>query len=188
MATHLAPVPSTPRPHLVPVPPHDPPDDPPGDDGGWAGPAGTEPSGRARQGTLALAFTLPGGLPAEPRPSPRLRLVRPDERVPDRRGAPDPRLWGARLAQAMAEVLAGQRPAAQLLRWTSPEVHAQLVRRTREGLLVRRPVLRSLHVCEPAAGVAEACGLVRAGTRARALALRLEAYDGRWVCTALEVG
>ena len=50
-----------------------------------------------------------------------------------------------------------------------------------------RPVIRSLHLSEPGDGVVEACSLVHDGTRGRAIALRLEGIDGRWVCTALDV-
>jgi len=51
-----------------------------------------------------------------------------------------------------------------------------------------RGVVRSLHVSEPADGVAEVAASVRRGPRCTALALRLEGLDGRWQCTALEVG
>ena len=57
----------------------------------------------AVQGALALAFTLPGGLPVEPEPSPALRVVahRDDEdhefrpRPTPRAALPDPRSWAA---------------------------------------------------------------------------------------------
>jgi hypothetical protein len=51
-----------------------------------------------------------------------------------------------------------------------------------------RGVVRSLHVSEPADGVAEVCALVRRGGRSTAVALRLEGMDGRWKCTAIELG
>src|SRR6266508_1855311 len=74
------------------------------------------------QGTLALSFTLPNGLPAEPEVPPTLRLVPP---LDDRTSLPRPpkqsdaRAWAGRLARAVIEVMAGERPAAQLLRWTT---------------------------------------------------------------------
>jgi len=49
-------------------------------------------------------------------------------------------------------------------------------------------VVRSLHVSAPADGVAEVAALVRRDARSTALALRLEGLDGRWQCTALELG
>ena len=51
-----------------------------------------------------------------------------------------------------------------------------------------RPLVRSVHVSEPADGVAEACAVVDTGPRRRAVALRLEGMDGRWQCTALQLG
>jgi hypothetical protein len=86
------------------------------------------------------------------------------------------------------------RPVSQLARWTSESVYAELLARylpaARQGLADRRVVVnervRSVHVCEPADGVAEAALLVAGGHRPRALALRLEGWNGRWVCTALE--
>jgi hypothetical protein len=148
------------------------------------------------EGTLALAFPPAdgSGLP--------LRLVPPaagDDDAgfgPQRTGRaalPDPRQWSRRLAQAVVEVLAGARSAAQLSRFASLEVLQHLERATgrftdRRGDQVRRPVVASVHVCEPRDGVAEACAIVDTGRRRRALAIRLEGVDGRWRCTALEIG
>jgi hypothetical protein len=46
----------------------------------------------------------------------------------------------------------------------------------------------SVRLTEPADGVAEVAATVRRGRRTTAVALRLEGLDGRWQCTALEVG
>jgi hypothetical protein len=143
-------------------------------------------------GTLALAFPPPVriGVP--------LRLVPPAGRTPpptsSRRDLlPDPRPWTARLAQAIAEVLAGARSPGQLGDVASLDVLRMLERGA--GRLGgdsagprRRPVVRSVHVSEPCDGVAEGCAVVDTGARRRALALRLEEVRGRWRCTALHVG
>lgn len=167
------------------------------------------PAGPATQGTLALEFVLPSGLPAEPEPAlprtapdggaatgapPRLRLVGEAERTAT--VLPEPRAWTARLVQAVVEVLAGDRPVSQLAHWTDAEVFADLHRRVtvtarrcppgRSGQ--QRAAVRSVRVSSPAPGVAEACALVQRGPRTTALALRLEAGVGRWRCTALELG
>jgi hypothetical protein len=113
---------------------------------------------------------------------------------PTRRSAlPDPRPWAGHIAQAVVEVMAGARPATQLLRWTTPEVYAVVARRasvsTRRGLpRTRRATVRSVRVCEPADGVAEACAVVVDGERVRALAIRLVGLDGRWRVEALQIG
>jgi hypothetical protein len=150
------------------------------------------------QGTLALTFDLPNGLPAEPEVPPALRLapsldVRAANRRGDRNGPT--RTWAGRLACAVVEVLAGERPATQLLRWTTDDVYDVVARRARragrEGKLTAfgrpKPTVRSVRVCEPAEGVVEASAVVGRGDRFSAVALRLERIDGRWRCTALEM-
>jgi hypothetical protein len=49
-------------------------------------------------------------------------------------------------------------------------------------------MVRSVRVCLPADGVAEASAVVVSRGRVLAVALRLEGLDGRWRMTALEVG
>lgn len=173
--------------------------------GPWAVPA-DDPRSRQSipapvQGALALSFALPGGAPAVPQAPPGLRLVRatngpgtPGEEWAEpqptpRADLPDPGGWAPRLAQALVEVVGGERPLAQLVRWTSAEVYDRLRRGlgwTRERDPVRA-VVRSVTVSEPADGVAEVAAIVRRGARCTALALRLEGLDGRWQCTALEL-
>jgi hypothetical protein len=111
---------------------------------------------------------------------------------------PDPQEWGAHVAQALVEVMAGSRPAPQLLRWTVPEVYAVVARRAvvsarragsrRTGSEVRRTVVRRVRVCEPADGVAEVSAVVVDGSRVRAVAFRMVGLDGRWRVEALQVG
>lgn len=114
-----------------------------------------------------------------------------------RANLPEPRAWASRLVQAIVEVTSGVRPASQLVRWTTTDVYATLQRRiARNELLNQRTpsgrrvgaIVRSIHVDEPADGVAEVCAVVQHGARCRAIALRLDGYDGRWQCTALQVG
>ncbi len=91
------------------------------------------------------------------------------------------------LATALVEVLAGRRPIAQLRAYTAPQVYAGLAMRTPTGHSEPLAVL-SLRICQPADGVTEAGVTVRHGQRARALAFRMEAVDGRWRITALDIG
>jgi hypothetical protein len=49
-------------------------------------------------------------------------------------------------------------------------------------------VLGPVHVCEPVDGVAEVPVVARRAGRAHAVAARLEGLDGRWRCTALQIG
>lgn len=106
----------------------------------------------------------------------------------------DPAPFVAKMAQAIMEVASGQRPAPQLIRHTTPPIYSVLARRalvsarrqqpgTRRGAVVRR-----IRLCEPADGVVEACAVVVAHGRVRALALRIEGLDGRWIVTQLTIG
>jgi hypothetical protein len=106
---------------------------------------------------------------------------------------PDPVVVGARLAQAFVEVMAGTRPAPQVVRHTAPEVYAALCRRAavatrRSPGLRRAAVVRGVRVQEPRDGVVEACAVVVHQDRVRAMALRMAGIDGRWVVTVLQVG
>jgi uncharacterized protein DUF6459 len=155
------------------------------------------------QGALALTFTLVNGVPAVPAPDPNavLRAMPDDDdffeaQPTPREALPDPRPLAARLAQAIVEVVHGARPLAQLMRWTSPEVYADLERRlaafARNSPTAHRHVnagtVRSIHVSEPSPGVAEVCAAIRRGPRTLALALRFDGLDGRWRCTAVDFG
>ena len=104
---------------------------------------------------------------------------------------PDARNAGRRLITLTLEAMAGRRPLTQLQPMTSVGVFAALSGRRRprwctEGTapLVVGPV----HVCEPVDGVAEVSAVARRGGRAHAVAARLEGIDGRWRCTALQIG
>lgn len=157
------------------------------------------------QGALALSLAAPPPPPA----APPLRLVPPladdaaegpasalrageddgPSRTP-RAGLPHPKLWAGRLALALLEVIAGERPATQVMRHVSPGIYADLTRSPRRPAPPRRarPLqVHSVHVCEPADGVAEVCAVLSRGGRRRAVAMRLEGQHGRWRCTALQV-
>jgi hypothetical protein len=141
------------------------------------------------QGTLALDLGL---VPAPPA-TPQLSVV-PGEAAATVR---EVRVWAARFAQATVEVLGGDRPVSQLLRWTTKRVYYDLDRRVRilgrtaaaqQRVRTLRPQVQSVHVFSPASGTAEVSVHVRHGQRSRALAARLEQRDGRWRCVALELG
>lgn len=137
------------------------------------------------QGTLALDL----GRGDRPQAPARLTLV------PGGRAELD--AFAHRFAAAVVEVVAGDRGPSQLLRWTSPEVYADLQRR---AALMNRTVpgdrrvrrlrsqVRSVHVSCPAPGAVELSIHVRRGERSRAIAARLVSREGRWCCTALEFG
>ena len=96
------------------------------------------------------------------------------------------------------EIVGGDRPVTQLLRWSSREVFDNLERRAQlvaragrhqpgQGRVqpVRAHVL-GIHTCFLRRDVVEVSAHVRYGERSRALAARFETVDQRWCCTALE--
>ena len=141
------------------------------------------------QGTLALDL---GRQPVPPA-APDLRVVPGHVPAEDH----EVRAWTARFAQATVEVLGGDRPLAQLLRWTNARVYQDLERRVRilaqtvptpPRLRTVRPHVRSVHVFRPGPHSAEVSVHVRHGQRSRAIAARLEQRDGSWRCVELELG
>jgi hypothetical protein len=89
------------------------------------------------------------------------------------------------------ETLAGRRPLTQLGNLTVPGVLAALSagRRPRWCVEGTSPiVVGAVHVCEPVDGVAEVSAVARRAGRAHAVAARLEGIDGRWRCTAVQIG
>lgn len=139
------------------------------------------------QGTLALDLRSSMGMP-EPT---ELRVVESD------RPSTDVHAWSARFAQAVVEVLGGDRPLTQLIRWTTSRVYSDLGRRV--TILGRtapagqrrrtiRPQVRSVHVFQPTPESAEVSVHVRHGHRSRAIAARLDLGNGRWQCSELRLG
>ncbi len=123
------------------------------------------------------------------RTTPRAPQLRPRGSRPPAATPPEPAIWAARLTVALLEVEQGARPATQVMRYCSPEVFDSVVRRHRPTDGRHRPVrVRRVRVDSPAVGVVEASVVVADWHRVRALALRMEAVDDRWVVTALMIG
>lgn len=142
------------------------------------------------QGTLALDL--------QPRQDPPQAATAADVVPLARGGRDDVAAWASRFAQAAVEIVGGDRPVSQLLRWASAEVYDDLTRRAQ--LVARaghhrpgqsrvqpvRPKVVGVHTFALAPDVVETALRVRYGARSRALAARFEWTDDRWVCTALE--
>jgi hypothetical protein len=110
------------------------------------------------------------------------------------RSLPDPGPWGHRLLVILIESAGGRRPLSQLATLLSYSVlrgiGADFERNAQAGTphWLHRAGVRSVRATEPSAGVAELCATVQTGERVRAVAMRLEARDGRWRCTRLQLG
>jgi hypothetical protein len=157
-----------------------------------------EPTRAHLQRTVAPAAPGAAGT-THPDPVIQLRRSSPARRISAgsprsaRDRLPEPRPSAERLAQAIAEVLAGARPACQLTGLATLDVLRLLARGAgrlgaRPGRLPQRPIVDAVHLSEPCDGVVEACAVVNTGIRIQALALRLEGIDGQWRCTAMHLG
>lgn len=141
------------------------------------------------QGSLAVDFSGPGADPGldecedhyfAEQPTPTALL-------------PDPCAFAVGMVRTILEAMDGLRPPDQLARYVSPDVYATVHRRAR---LARRDTarrrqaarIRTVHVCQPADGVAELAVVLQHRGRVRALALRLRGLDGRWRVCAFELG
>ena len=109
----------------------------------------------------------------------------------------DPRPVLAFLAQAVIETIAGIRDIEQSARWLSDGVYQQLRAKSQEATRARaqsqakilRPNLSigKITTFSPRDGVIEGVVIVHNQGRARAVAIRLEGYNGRWRAKTLAV-
>jgi hypothetical protein len=135
-----------------------------------------------------------------PPPGPRPRMDRPEVAAgaadfgpawSRRAELPDPQAIGRRLVTLTLEAFAGRRPVTQLRPLVTSPLFTALSERGRPRWCTEgtAPLLvTSVRVCEPVDGVAEVSAVARRGGRAHAVAARLEGIDGRWLCTALQIG
>ena len=147
------------------------------------------------QGTLALDLQPRHDPPATGGPNGRPRADVRSIEGPGRHGLEQ---WAHRYTQAAVEIVGGDRPVTQLLRWSSREVYLDLERRAQ--LVARagrhqpgqgrvqpvRPKVLGVHLCVVSRDTVEVSAHVRYGERSRAIAARFEEQRQRWCCTALE--
>ena len=176
--------------------------------------ASTRPVAPAVPPALRLRVVPTPQPPLDRRPA--LRLVHPDRAVPRpvHRPGPRPRSGsatddgfgpvlsgradlpsaaetGRALVTTALEALTGRRPLTQVRPLMSAGVYAALASGRRPGWCREgsTPVIVGrVRVCEPVDGVAEISAVAHRAGRAHAVAARLEGIDGRWRCTALQIG
>lgn len=153
---------------------------------------------------LPLHWEVAPGIPSVP-PTPRhLRLVGSAPEHPA--GEPLPKapeaVWVARMARAVAEVAAGDRPATQLSRWVERGQLAMLAARgvafrrhpaSAHGRNARSAIratqhVRAIRICPVAPGVVETSAVLVGDGRGRAIAMRFEVSGSDWLVTAVALG
>jgi hypothetical protein len=139
------------------------------------------------QAQAALALDIDSDRAPTTRPS--LRIVTGVDRELD--------AFAARFAQAVVDVIGGDRGVHQLMRWTTQCVYADLTHRSHALQSAMpsdqrrrriRATVRSVHLFRPDTDAAELSIHVRHGARSRAIAARIERIEGRWRCTVLDFG
>jgi hypothetical protein len=150
------------------------------------------------QGTLALDLTPRQDPPDLARPSGQSGRSAGDVVDIDRVARGEFERFSGRIVQAVVEIVGGDRPVSQVLRWTTPAVYQDLGRRAQlvaravgrragqGGVQGTRPHVVGVRACFVSDQVAEVSAHVRYGHRSRAVAARFERHRDRWVCSALE--
>lgn len=144
------------------------------------------------QGALALSFA------PLPDPATRVRLVpTAHEPPPDLADAPRPDAWAGAFVQSIIDVIAGERAAAQMMRWVDEYVYVELARRqaavaerrrANPGVRPLRQRVASVHVQQAASAHVEIAARIQIGQRSRAFAAGLDLRPDGWVCTGLSLG
>ena len=98
---------------------------------------------------------------------------------------PDIRLWTMSLAVSALEVFAGRRNPAQLAVRLHRVVYSELL--ISAGLAKEIGKVVKIHQDFPLDGIVESSLTVKFKERMRAMVLRAEGVDGKWLCTALEL-
>lgn len=98
---------------------------------------------------------------------------------------PDIHLWTMSLAVSALEVFAGRRNPAQLAMRCHRVVYNELL--VSAGMSKEIGRVRKIHQDFPLDGIAESSITVKFSDRLRAMVIRAEGVDGRWLCTALEL-
>ena len=83
------------------------------------------------------------------------------------------------------EILAGRRPLHQIARNTHRFIYNSIARQI--GSIRELPRIKSIHRHQPIEGVIEMTSVLVFKSRVRALVVRFEGVDRRWLCTEFEL-
>lgn len=110
---------------------------------------------------------------------------------------PAPQPWVEMMVSGVLESIHGVRDTRQFVRWMTNDVYNAVEARARSVKLrhqtlkkpIPRPVftLGNIVLSTPRDGVVEAAAVVHGPTRVRAVAIRLEGLDNRWMTTSFRM-
>ena len=98
---------------------------------------------------------------------------------------PELHAWTMKFIVSVVEIWAGRRQPAQLISWCHRVIYMELLRNSGSQKEIGK--IKSIHQSEPLDGICESTALIRYGDRLRAVVIRFEGVDGRWLCTALKM-
>ena len=98
---------------------------------------------------------------------------------------PELHAWTMKFAVSVVEIWAGRRQPAQLISKCHRQIYMKLLKQVGSQKEIGR--IRSIHQCQPLDGICESVVTIRYGKRLRALSVRFEGVDNRWLCTALNL-
>jgi hypothetical protein len=98
---------------------------------------------------------------------------------------PELHAWTMKFIVSVIEIWAGRRQPAQLIRSCHRVIYGELLRQTGSQSEIGK--IRNIHQSEPLDGICESTVTIRYGDRLRAIVIRFEGVDGRWLCTALRL-
>ncbi len=98
---------------------------------------------------------------------------------------PDIHTWTMKFIVSVIEIWSGRRQPAQLIRWCHRVIYMELLKNSGSQSEIGK--IKTIHQSEPLDGICESTVLIRYGDRLRAVVIRFEGVDGRWLCTALEM-
>ena len=98
---------------------------------------------------------------------------------------PDIHIWTMKFAVSVIEIWAGRRQPAQLISHCHRFIYMQLLK----GVGSQKEVgkIRTIHQNEPLDGICESTVTIRYGDRLRALVIRFEGVNEKWLCTELKL-
>lgn len=96
---------------------------------------------------------------------------------------PELHAWTMKFAISVLEIWAGRRQPAQLISRCHRNIYLRLLKNVGSQREIGR--IKSIHQHEPLDGICESTITVRYGERLRAMVIRFEGVDQRWLCTEL---
>jgi hypothetical protein len=109
-----------------------------------------------------------------------------DEPVPtSAQDLPDIHIWTMRFAVSVIEIWAGRRQPAQLISHCHRFIYMDLLKAVGSQKEIGR--IRTIHQNEPLDGICESTVTVRYGNRLRAMVIRFEGVNEKWLCTELKI-